>query len=114
MNRYLSVLLLLFLTACSTKRAVVDGGSIQAYMPTPNKGLGVYIDKDSTVNRVQMGIRTYDKETMPLSRLYNEENFLERGSPAYDIKADIRYRLIRFPVTLTADIFEKRKSFLFL
>ena len=116
MKCLLSILLIfiaLFLTACTTKRAVVDGGSIQAYMPTPNKGLGAYIDKDTTINRVQMGIRTFDKETMPLSGLSNDANFLESGSPKYNTAADIRYRLIRFPVTLTVDIFEKRKSFMY-
>jgi len=110
MNRSLSILLIifvLFLMACSTKRAVVDGGSIQAYMPTPNKGLGFFIDKDTVVNRVQMGIRTYDKETMHLSGLSNEANFLDRNSPQNNTAADIRYRLIRFPITLTVENFEK-------
>lgn len=113
MNRFLSVLLLLFLTSCSTKLAVVDEGSMQAYMPTPNKGLGFFINKDTVVNRVQMGIRTYDKETMNLSGLSNEANFLENGSPKYEYAADIRYRLIRFPITLTVENFEKRNSYLF-
>ena len=108
-----SFLSALFLTACTTKRAVVDGGSIQAYMPTPNKGLGFFIDKDTVINRFQMGIRTYDKETMILSGLSNKSNFLESGSPKNNTVADIRYRLIRFPVTLTLENFEKRKSFLF-
>lgn len=102
-----------FLTACSTKLAVVDEGSIQAYMPTPNKGLGFFIDKDTVVNRVQMGIRTYDKETMHLSGLSNEANFLDRNSPQNNTAADIRYRLIRFPITLTVENFEKRNSYLF-
>lgn len=108
-----SFLSALFLTACTTKSAVVDGGSIQAYMPTPNKGLGFFIDKDTVINRFQMGIRTYDKETMVLSGLSNKSNFLESGSPQNNTVADIRYRLIRFPVTLTLENFEKRKSFLF-
>jgi len=102
-----------FLTACSTTCAVVSEGSIQAYMPTPNKGLGVSIGKDTVVNRIQMGIRSFDKETMPLSGLYNEENFLEKGDPAYNEKADIRYRMIRFPVTLEYDHFEKEKETLY-
>ena len=82
-------------------------------MPTPNKGLGVSIGKDTVVNRIQMGIRSFDKETMPLSGLYNEENFLEKGDPAYNEKADIRYRMIRFPVTLEYDHFEKEKETLY-
>ena len=101
------------LAACSTSKALVYEGSIEAYMPTPNKGLGVFIDKDTLVNRVQVGVRTFDKETMPLSRLYNEENFLEKGVPAYNEKADIRYRTIRFPVTLEFDHFEKAKETLY-
>ncbi len=102
-----------FLTACSTSRALVNEGSIEAYMPTPNKGLGVFVDKDTVVNRIQMGIRSFDKETMPLSHLYNEQDFLEKGSPAYNQKADIRYRMIRFPVTLEFDHFEKEKETLY-
>jgi len=106
-------LFVLFLTACTTTRAVVDEGSVQAFMPNPNKGLGFFVDKDTVISRFQMGIRTYDRETMNLSGLSNDANFLESGYPKNNTAADIRYRLIRFPVTLTVENFEKRKSFLF-
>lgn len=98
------------LTGCSTSKAVVWNGTIQAYMPTPNTGLGFYVDNDTVVNQAQIGLRTYDKESMPLSGLINKENFLENGSPAFNKKANISYRMIRVPVTASFDHYKKDKS----